>query len=90
MKKITFLIFALFTLLQVNAQLWTINSCSNLGTTTYGPMYSTATANSNSRVAVIYPASQLSTLNGQVLNSMYFQRSTATGSMAGTPNLRYT
>ena len=88
MKKITIWLFALFAFTQVNAQLWTINSCSNLGTTTYGPMYSLSTANSNNRTAVIYPASQLTTLNGQVLNSMYFQRSTATGSMAGTPNFK--
>ncbi|WP_339889028.1 fibronectin type III domain-containing protein [uncultured Flavobacterium sp.] len=88
MKKITLLILALFTLLQVNAQLWTINSCSNLGSTTYGPMYSQLTANSNNRTAVIYPSSQLTTLNGQVLNSMYFQRNTTTGSMAGTPNFK--
>ncbi|WP_339889029.1 fibronectin type III domain-containing protein [uncultured Flavobacterium sp.] len=88
MKKITIWLFALFAFTQVNAQLWTINSCSNLGTTTYGPMYSQATANSNNRTAVIYPASQLSTLNGQTLNSMYFQRSSTTGTMAGTPNFK--
>jgi hypothetical protein len=88
MKKITLLILALFAFVQVNAQLWTINSCSNLGSTTYGPMNTLATANSNSRKAVIYPSSQLTNLTGQVLNSMYFQRSTTTGTIAGTPNFK--
>jgi len=70
------------------AQLFTINSCSNLGSNTYGPMYSGTTANSNNRTAVIYPSSQLSSLAGQTLNAMYFQRSSATGTMAGTPNFK--
>lgn len=88
MKKITLWLFALFAFTQVNAQLSTINSCSNLGSTTYGPMYSTATAGANNRTAVIYPSAQLSTLAGQNLNAMYFQRSTTSGTMSGTPNFK--
>jgi hypothetical protein len=88
MKKIIFLILTLFGLTQMNAQIWTIASCSNLGTTTYGPMYSVAGANATSREAVIYPSSQLATLTGQTLNAMYFKRSTAAGTMAGTPNFK--
>lgn len=51
-------------------------------------MYSTATANSTNRTAVIYPSSQLTGIAGQVLNAAYFKRVTTTGTMAGTPNLR--
>lgn len=88
MKKITLLLLLLFSIGELNAQIWTINSCSNLGSNTYGPMYSTATANANNRTAVIYPASQLGTLSAQTLNAMYFQRNTTTGTMAGTPNFK--
>ncbi|WP_438966524.1 fibronectin type III domain-containing protein [Flavobacterium sp.] len=88
MKKITLLILLLFSVFELNAQIWTINSCSNLGSTTYGPMYSTATANANNRTAVIYPSSQLVTLAGQTLNSIYFNRTSTTGTMAGTPNFK--
>ena len=88
MKKITIWLFALLAFTQVNAQLWTINSCSNLGSTSYGPMYSTSAANANNRTAIIYPSAQLASLAGQTLNAMYFQRSTTSGSMAGTPNFK--
>lgn len=88
MKKITFLLLAFFSFVNVNAQLWTINSCSNLGSSTYGPMYSIATANATNRTAVIYPSSQLVGVSGQELTNMYFQRTTASGTMAGTPNFK--
>ena len=88
MKKITLLILLLFSFFDLNAQIWTINSCSNSGVITYGPMYSSSTANTNNRTAVIYPASQLSSLIGQNLNGIYFQRNTASGSMTGTPNFK--
>ena len=50
-------------------------------------MYSVATANATSRIAVIYPASQLTAVAGTVLTNAYFHRST-TASMAGTPTFK--
>jgi hypothetical protein len=74
------------------AQDWTIAYCSNLPSATvsqtYGPMYSRATANSTSRDAYIYPASQLSGIAARTLSAAYFHRATATGTMAGTPNFK--
>jgi len=89
MKKIT-LVLAMFliTISSIHAQLYTVPSCSTLGSTTYGPMYSTSSANSTNRTAVIYPSSQLGTIAGQVINGMYFNRSTTGVSMAGTPNFK--
>ena len=89
MKKIT-LLLALFlmTVSSMHAQLYTVPGCSTLGSTTYGPMYSTSSANSTNRTAVIYPSSQLGTIAGQVINGMYFNRSTTGVSMAGTPNFK--
>ncbi|GGD16735.1 T9SS C-terminal target domain-containing protein [Flavobacterium orientale] len=72
----------------IHAQLYSVPSCSTLGSTLYGPMYSAASANATNRYAVIYPASQLSGIAGQIVSGMYFNRSTATGSMAGTPNFK--
>ena len=88
MKKIILWIFALFAFSQMHAQLWTINSCYNGGSNLYGPMNSTTTANANSRFAAIYPAADLTTIIGQNLNAMYFERFTASGTMAGTPNFK--
>jgi hypothetical protein len=51
-------------------------------------MYSTSSANSTNRTAVIYPSSQLGTIAGQVINGMYFNRSTTGVAMAGTPNFK--
>jgi hypothetical protein len=51
-------------------------------------MYTTSTANAISRIAVIYPASQLTDIAGRVLSAAYFNRGTATGSIAGTPNFK--
>jgi parallel beta-helix repeat protein len=82
------LLFSTILSLYSHSQTWTIASCSSLGTTTYGPMYSTSTANATSRTAVIYPASQLSTLATKTLTDMYFNRTSTTGSMAGTPNFK--
>jgi hypothetical protein len=70
------------------AQYWTIATCTVTSSTTYGPMYSTSTANATNRMAVIYPSSQLTGIVGQTLTNMYFQRATSTGSMAGTPNFK--
>lgn len=89
MKKITFWIFVLFGFLQMQAQIFTTETCSGtLGTTTYGPMYSVATAGATSRTAVVYQSSSLTMLAGQTLTSAYFNRSTATGEMLGTPNYK--
>ncbi|MBC8644404.1 hypothetical protein H9W95_11020 [Flavobacterium lindanitolerans] len=87
MKKITLLLMLFVSYLSYG-QLWTVASCSDLGSSTYGPMYSVAGANATNRTAVIYPSSQLTGMAGQVLNAVYFKRATATGTMAGTPNLR--
>lgn len=86
----------LFNTLLLNrtyAQDWNIAVCSGgppASTTSnlYGPMYSVATANATNRIAVIYPASQLSGLAGKSLSSVYFHRATASGSMAGTPSYK--
>jgi hypothetical protein len=89
MKKITFLIaLFLMTISSMHAQLYTLPDCSALGSTLYGPMYSTSSANSTNRTAVIYPSSQLGTIAGQVINGMYFNRSTTGVTMAGTPNFK--
>ncbi|PZO24813.1 MAG: hypothetical protein DCE86_16205 [Flavobacteriaceae bacterium] len=87
MKKITLLLMLFVSYLSYG-QLWTVASCSDLGSSTYGPMYSVAGANATNRTAVIYPSSQLTGMAGQVLNAVYFKRATATGTMAGTPNFR--
>jgi len=89
MKKITFLLFAFFLSWQINAQLFQVTTCSGgISSNTYGPMNSVATANATSRVATIYPASQLTTIAGQTLNAVYFKRMAATGSMGGSPTFK--
>ncbi|MDP2159714.1 MAG: hypothetical protein Q8K02_04485, partial [Flavobacterium sp.] len=89
MKKITFLIvFLLMSVSSIHAQLYSLPSCSTLGAAIYGPMYSTTTANATSRYAIIYPSSQLTGISGQVVNGIFFNRSTAAGTMAGTPNFK--
>lgn len=89
MRKITFWMFVLFGCLQMQAQLFTIETCSGtLGSNNYGPIYSNSSAGATNRTAVVYPASQLTFLTGQNLNAAYFNRSSASGSMAGTPNFK--
>jgi len=87
MKKITLLLM-LFVGFLSYGQVWSVASCLDLGSNTYGPMNSTSAVNSTNRTAVIYPASQLTGIAGQVLNSAYFERVTGTGTMAGTPNFK--
>lgn len=77
----------------MEAQVWTINVCSNIPSTTqsnlYGPMYSVATANATNRLTSIYPASQLSGIAAQTLTSIYFHTGAGHASgMLGTPNLK--
>lgn len=87
--------FALFTVGNnaINAQVWTINVCSNTPSTTqsnlYGPMYSVATANATSRITSIYPSSQLTGIASQTLTSIYFHTGAGNAAgMLGTPNLK--
>lgn len=87
MKKITMLMLLFISMLSYG-QIYEVPSCSNLGSNTYGPMNSVATANATNRTAVIYPSSQLTGIAGQVLNALYFKRSTASGTMGGSPNLK--
>ena len=89
MKKITIWLFALFAFTQVNAQLFSIDEClATVSSSTYGPMYSVATAGANNRSAALYPSSQLTGIAGQTLNTIYYKRLSATGTMAGTPNFK--
>ncbi|MBX7262783.1 MAG: hypothetical protein K1X46_01880, partial [Chitinophagaceae bacterium] len=90
MKK--FLFFFCFLLLAIGSTIaqpmWSIATCSNLTSTTYGPMYSTSTANATNRTAIIYPATQLVGVANTTLTSMFIKRATASGSMLGTPNFK--
>ena len=75
---------------QTSAQLFDVaGTCTMLSTTTYGPMYSTTNSSATNRTAVIYPASQLASLTGQELTSIYFNRVGATvDPTVGTPNFK--
>ncbi|GAA4768296.1 MULTISPECIES: T9SS type A sorting domain-containing protein [Flavobacterium] len=89
MKKITFLLVTFFISLQINAQLYQVPTCSGgISTNIYGNMNSVATANATSRSAIIYPATQLAGISGQVLNAVYFKRMAASGTMGGSPTLK--
>ncbi|WP_313807534.1 GEVED domain-containing protein [Flavobacterium sp.] len=89
MKKITFLLIALFLGFLAQAQLYQVPYCNGtISSNTYGPMNSVAGANATSRTAVIYPSSQLSGIFAQTLTSIYFSRMTATGTMGGAPNFK--
>jgi hypothetical protein len=57
-----------------------------LGSTIYCPA-SSANPQSTGRLAVIYPASQLSGIVGQTLTSLYLSKITATN-LIGTPNMK--
>ncbi len=86
MKKITFILLFLVSCV-THAQLFTIESCSNLDTSTYGPMYSIATAKATNRTAVIYPASQLQNITEAELTAAYFRRA-GTSPMVGDPSFK--
>jgi len=100
MKKITFLkSWFLYAILiasctvcvpfaKIHGQLYVVPKCSNLGSNLYGPMNSVATANATSRSAVIYPINQLSTIIGQLISNIYFNRFTTAGTMGGNPNFK--
>jgi len=89
MTKIYLFFLAVLLSIQSFAQQYQVaGTCTmTLGTNTYGPMYSTATSGATSRVAVIYPATQLTGVAGQALTGIYFKKMT-TGDMTGTPNLK--
>lgn len=73
----------------MNAQLFQVATCNNnVGSNLYGPMNSIIAANATSRIASIYPSSQLTAIAGQTLTGSYFKRNAATGAMAGTPNFK--
>ncbi len=79
--------------ISVKSQIWTINVCSGMpGSTqsnTYGPMYTTATANATNRLTSIYPSSQLTGIASQTLTSIYFHTGAGNaGGILGTPNLK--
>lgn len=89
MRKIfTFLFLMVCLGVQLRAQDYQVPLCGTSGSTTYGPMYSIATANATNRTAVIYPTDRLSPISGITITDVYFNRTTATGTMAGTPNLK--
>src|SRR5690554_6440769 len=72
---------------QTSAQIWEIDNCSALGSTAYGPMYSTTNSSATNRTAIIYQSSMLTGIAGQELTSIYFNKVT-TDDMTGTPNLK--
>lgn len=89
MKKITLLFLMLIASLQINAQLFQVATCNaNVGSNLYGPMNSIVAANATSRIASVYPSSQLTAIAGQTLTGSYFKRNSATGVMSGTPNFK--
>ncbi len=68
-----------------------VTYCSGLpglGTNTYGPMYSSATANSTSRTAFIYQASELTGISGEDIGSLFFNRYTTSGTIAGPASFK--
>lgn len=89
MKKV-YLIFLLCfaSVAALQAQFYTVPTCSTTGTTTYGPMYSTSTANATSRYAYIYPSTQLTGISGTTISDIYFNRTTTTGSMTAGGNFK--
>jgi len=72
---------------QLFAQLYPVaGTCTSLGTNTYA-LNSTANSSATSRIAVIYPASQLVGIANKQLNSMFLKKFTSTD-LGGTPNLK--
>ena len=77
---------------KISAQTWIVDMCSNgppsaTTSSSYGPMYSTSTANATSRTAVIYPANELGTIAGAYISNIYFNKATALA-ILGTPNFK--
>jgi hypothetical protein len=73
----------------VFGQDYSLPICSNgIGTNTYGPMYSSTTANYGNRTAFILNASALTSIAGNTLTSIWFNRLAASGSMTGTTNFK--
>ncbi len=83
----------LFSGICAKAQFFTVNQCSGtpsagIGSSSYGPLYSTASANSTNRTAVIYPATQLTGVSGNLLSAIYYYRFSANGALTGSPNFK--
>ncbi|MEI8205192.1 MAG: BNR-repeat neuraminidase N-terminal domain-containing protein, partial [Bacteroidota bacterium] len=73
----------------VFGQDYSLTMCSHtIGTNTYGPMYSSTIANYGNRTAFIIDASQLTSIAGNTLSSIWFNRIAATGSLTGTTNFK--
>lgn len=75
------------------SQSWTINYCSsapnlNLGSNSYGPMNTVATANATNRTAVIYPSSQLTGIAGKEFSIMYFYKVTLPAMLGSSANFK--
>ncbi|MEO7462491.1 MAG: fibronectin type III domain-containing protein, partial [Ferruginibacter sp.] len=89
MKKISLLILLCFiSVASLYAQFFTTTTCSPSNSATYGPLYSTSTANATGRFAYIYPSTQLTGISGTTLTDIYFNRSTASGSITAGGNLK--
>ncbi len=71
----------------LHAQNYVVPICGSAPGLGLGPMYSAAAANAASREAVIYPASQLSGISGQIITAAYFNAD-LNGGMLGTPNFK--
>jgi hypothetical protein len=90
MKRIFYALLCLLMYAHTSrAQDFAVAGCSGtLGTTIYA-ISSSTTANATSRLAAIYPASQVGTLGGQTINAVYLNRFTSTGSItAGSATLK--
>ncbi|TXF77640.1 T9SS type A sorting domain-containing protein [Chryseobacterium sp.] len=84
MKKLNYFLLIVIMFVTFNSysgQSYVVPACSDLGSTTYGPMNSNTTANSKNRTAFILPASQLVSIAGGTITSTYFKRSSATGTL---------
>ena len=86
--SIILLVMLGFSAEKLQAQIYTMESCTvDIGSTSY-VIYSTSTANAVSRNATIYPASQLASVANQTLTQLYLERTSATGSLSGPANLK--
>ncbi|WP_143883191.1 fibronectin type III domain-containing protein [Chryseobacterium binzhouense] len=86
----SFILFVFFLIASVqffSAQLYQVaGTCASLGTTTYA-LNSSTNASATNRIAVIYPASQLTGIANQQLTALYLKKYTSTD-LGGTPNLK--
>ncbi|WP_144281444.1 fibronectin type III domain-containing protein [Chryseobacterium echinoideorum] len=84
---ILFVLFLIASFQFFSAQLYQVaGTCASLGTTTYA-LNSSTNASATNRIAVIYPASQLTGIANQQLTALYLKKYTSTD-LGGTPNLK--